>query len=73
MTRRERERVRRHAAVVAIASAPQMIPDAEADRWSALLRWHCDEAEGADTFLSRSQGMICSYRIGGYWPLSSPN
>jgi len=46
MTKAERERVRRHAAVIAIvASAPRPV-DAEEDRWSAVRRWRGEDAEG---------------------------
>ncbi len=38
MTKRERERVRRAAAVIAITAVPRPV-DADADRWHALLHW----------------------------------
>jgi hypothetical protein len=49
MTKRERQRVRRHAAVIAAAALRQPlrpVEDAEEDRWSGLRRWRGDEAQG---------------------------
>jgi hypothetical protein len=47
MTRRERERARRAAAFIAIASAP-LRPDTEPNRWRALQRWRGDEDEAQE-------------------------
>jgi len=47
MTRRERERVRRAAAFIAIGEAP-LSADAEPDRWRALQRWRGNEGEALD-------------------------
>jgi hypothetical protein len=44
MTRRERERARRAATFIAVASVP-FSPGAEPDRWRALQRWRGDEGE----------------------------
>jgi hypothetical protein len=51
VTKQQRERVRRHAAVIAAASSwqqhsePRPVEDA-GDRWSGLRRWRGDDAEG---------------------------
>jgi hypothetical protein len=42
MTRRERERVRRAAAFIAIGEGP-LSAEVEPDRWRALQRWRGDE------------------------------
>jgi hypothetical protein len=47
MTRRERERVRRAAAFIAIGEAP-LSAEVEPDRWHALQRWRGDEGEALD-------------------------
>ena len=59
MTKQERERVRRHAAIIAITSLSldgadstrHGAPEGEIERWDALGRWRGDDnglAEGAD-------------------------
>jgi hypothetical protein len=42
--KRERDRVRRHAAVIAVAQRSTPGEDDEAGRWDALRRWRGDEA-----------------------------
>ena len=43
MIKRERDRVRRHAAVIAVAQQSKPEEDDEAGRWDALRRWRGDE------------------------------
>ena len=47
MTKRERERVRRHAAVVAVA-ASSPAPDTQANQAEGLRRWRGDAAESSE-------------------------
>ena len=46
MTKAQRERVRRHAAMVAIAPSTMPPIDTEADRLQGLRQWRGDEGEG---------------------------
>ena len=53
MTKRDRERIRRHAAVLAIATR-EPEADSDSDHWNALLHWRGDD-EAPPIRLDRSQ------------------
>jgi hypothetical protein len=67
MTKRERERARRAAAVIAVASAPHPM-DAE-DRWRGLRRWRSDNAEAAEGVEgdARSCAGLARDRFAKFW------
>jgi hypothetical protein len=48
MTRRERERVSRAAAFVAIGAPPVLDPEDNPERWAALGRWRGEPAPSVD-------------------------